>query len=81
MILAKFQAQILKSELLIKKKCNRLSLNVINTTFLIFCSQQRKLNTVTIKLEKKVLAQKDDLKYLGVIIDCHLNWKQNINKN
>ena len=33
---------------------------------------------VTLKLDKKAIIQKDNIKYLGVIIDSHLNWKHHI---
>ena len=60
-------------------KVNRLALNINKTNFLIFHSSQRSLNyNVTLKLDKKALSQKDHIKYLGVIVDCHLNWKQHI---
>ena len=60
-------------------KVNRLALNITKTNFLIFHSTQRNLNhNVTLKLDKKAINQKDNIKYLGVIIDCNLNWKQHI---
>ena len=60
-------------------KVNRLALNIGKTNFLIFHSIQRKLTqNVTLKLDKKALSQKDHIKYLGVIVDCHLNWKHHI---
>ena len=60
-------------------KVNRLALNISKTNFLIFHSSQKKLSqNVTLKLDKKALQQKDHIKYLGVIIDSHLNWKQHI---
>ena len=33
---------------------------------------------MTLKINKKAIAQKDHIKYLGITIDCHLNWKQHI---
>ena len=60
-------------------KVNRLALNITKTNFVIFHSSQRSLNhNVTLKLDKKALSQKNYIKYLGVIVDCHLNWKQHI---
>ena len=29
-------------------------------------------------MNKKAILQKDHIKYLGVIMDCHLNWKQHV---
>ena len=60
-------------------KVNRLALNISKTNFVIFHSSQRNLkHQVTLKLDKKAINQKDNIKYLGVIIDCHLNWKHHI---
>ena len=60
-------------------KVNRLALNISKTNFVIFHSNQRSLNhNVTLKLDKKALSQKDHIKYLGVFVDCHLNWKHHI---
>ena len=56
-----------------------MALNISKTNFLIFHSRQKKLtHNVNLKLDKKALQQKDHIKYLGVIIDSYLNWKQNI---
>ena len=60
-------------------KVNRLALNINKTNFLIFHSSRRKLyHNVTLKLDKKALCQKDNIKYLGVLVDCHLNWRHQI---
>ena len=55
---------------------NRLALNVGKTNFVIFRSPHKKSNrNVTLIMNKKALQQKDHVKYLGVLIDEHLNWK------
>ena len=60
-------------------KVNRLALNISKTNFLIFHSVKRKVyHNVTLKLDKKALCQKDNIKYLGVLVDSHLNWKHHI---
>ena len=60
-------------------KVNRLALNISKTKFVIFHSSRRKLDyNVTLKLDKKACNQKDNIKYLGVFIDRHLNWKHHI---
>ena len=60
-------------------KVNRLALNISKTNFLIFHSSQRRLNhNVTLKLDRKSLCQKEYIKYLGVFVDSHLNWKHHI---
>ena len=60
-------------------KVNRLALNISKTNFVIFRSCRKNLDhNITLKLDKKALNQKEHIKYLGVIIDSHLNWKQHI---
>ena len=60
-------------------KVNRLALNIEKTNFLIFHSSRKICNyNITLKLDKKALSQKDHIKYLGVIVDSHLNWKYHI---
>ena len=58
---------------------NRLSLNIGKFLLVIFHSPRRLLyRNVTLKIKKKAIMQKDYIKYLGVVIDKHLNWKQQI---
>ena len=60
---------------------NRLALNVAKTNFVIFRSTQKIANhNVTLIMNKKALQQKDHVKYLGVLLDEHLNWKYQINQ-
>ena len=59
---------------------NRLALNVAKTNFVIFRSPLKKSKrNVTLLMNKKALQQKDHVKYLGVLLDEHLNWKIQIN--
>ena len=59
---------------------NRLALNVSKTNFVIFRSPTKKCNhNVTLIMNRKALQQKDHVKYLGVLLDEHLNWKYQIN--
>ena len=58
---------------------NRLSLNVSKTNFIIFHSYNKPLKQhITLKMNKKAIMEKDNIKYLGLIIDSHLNWKKHI---
>jgi hypothetical protein len=58
---------------------NKLSLNVDKSHFVIFHPFQKKLNqNVCLSINNEVLTQKCSLKYLGVIIDSHLSWKEQI---
>ena len=59
---------------------NRLALNVSKTNFVIFRSPKKPLNhNVTLIMNKKAIEQKDHVKYLGILMDQHLSWKQQIN--
>ena len=58
---------------------NRLALNVSKTNFVIFRSPKRPLNhNVTLIMNRKAIEQKDHVKYLGVLMDQHLSWKNQI---
>ena len=58
---------------------NRLALNVSKTNFVIFRSHQKIPNhNVTLLMNNKALQQKDHVKYLGVLLDQHLDWKYQI---
>ena len=58
---------------------NRLALNVSKTNFVIFRSCQKiPDHNVTLLMNNKALEQKDHVKYLGVLLDQHLNWKYQI---
>ena len=59
---------------------NRLALNVKKTNFVIFRSSKKLPNhNVTLLMNKCALEQKDHVKYLGILVDQHLNWKYQIN--
>ena len=58
---------------------NRLALNVSKTNFVIFRSPKKPLNhNVTLIMNRKAIEQKDHVKYLGILMDQHLSWKQQI---
>ena len=60
----------------------RLALNVEKSKFLIFHpffnNKPLKYN-VTIKIHEKAILEKKCIKYLGVIIDSTLSWKEHLN--
>ena len=59
---------------------NRLALNISKTNFVIFRTQQKKVDhNVTIILNRKAIEQKRYVKYLGLLVDEHLTWKEHIN--
>ena len=58
---------------------NRLALNVSKTNFVIFRSTRKPVNhNVILIMNRKAIAQKDHVKYLGVLMDQHLSWKYQI---
>lgn len=60
---------------------NKLSLNTDKTHFVIFHSPQRKLHkNVVLKIMNKIITQKYDVKYLGVMFDSNLKWTKHIHE-
>ena len=57
---------------------NRLALNVSKTNFVIFSAKNKALKHVTIIINRQAIQQKDYVKYLGVLIDSKLSFKQHI---
>ena len=57
---------------------NKLTLNVDKTCFLLI-HRKREQISLGLKLNGTSLAQKNEIKYLGVTIDQKLNWKSHIN--
>ena len=60
-------------------RCNKLSVNVKKTTYLILKPWQKKCNhNFSISLGDQLLTQTNATKFLGVYIDEHLTWKDHI---
>ena len=58
---------------------NKLVLNIEKSSIIIFHPPKKKLcHQIKIMINAKILKQEQSTKYLGVIIDCHLNWKDHI---
>ena len=58
---------------------NRLALNIEKTNFVIFHPFNKPLKyNVTIKIHKKAITEKQSIKYLGILIDSTLSWKDHI---
>ena len=58
---------------------NRLSLNIDKTNFVIFHPFNKPLKTnITIMIHKKAISEKNSIKYLGVMIDSTLSWKDHV---
>ena len=58
---------------------NRLALNIEKTNFVISHPFNKPLKyNVTIKIHKKAITEKQSIKYLGILIDSTLSWKDHI---
>ena len=58
---------------------HRLALNIAKTNFLIFHPFNKSLKyNVTLKILKQAIVEKNCIKYLGVIIDSTLSWKDQL---
>ena len=58
---------------------NRLSLNVGKTEFVIFRpARSKRLDRVTLKINRCTIFESSKIKYLGVILDSNLSWKHHI---
>ena len=58
---------------------NKLTLNVDKSNFLIISpSIKNKKNEIKLAINNKSIAQKDCIKYLGVLLDKDISWKQHI---
>ena len=56
-------------------KCNKLSLNVDKTNFIIFQSSHlQNVHNINLHIDRLPLVQKESFKFLGVYIDSHLSW-------
>ena len=56
---------------------NKLSLNIKKTTYLVF-SRRKSKPTLSVEIGGSKLVQSSSVKYLGVIIDDKLTWKEHI---
>ena len=58
---------------------NRLSLNIDKTNFIVFHPYNKPIKKrITIKINNKAIKEKEYIKYLGVLIDSTLSWKQHV---
>ena len=58
---------------------NKLSLHVMKTKFIVFCTSQRNSNpSVTVNFGDNDLSQVQSTKFLGVHVDQHLTWSNHL---
>ena len=73
--------QIVNNELQIVNEWrmrNKLSVNFEKSNFMVFTRKKDKFN-IQLTMEGHKLEQVSETKYLGVILDCKLNWSSHIN--
>ena len=58
--------------------CNKLSLNVLKTHYIIFTSRNKCVNDVDIRINDAHIERVYATKFLGVQIDAQLTWKKHI---
>jgi hypothetical protein len=60
---------------------NKLSLNVEKSNFVIFHPPQKKVNySISLLINNNILRQENSIKYLGIIMDSNLNWKEHVHE-
>ena len=58
---------------------NRLDLNIEKTNFVFFHSQQRIItDRIALKIGKKKIKQESSVRFLGVLLDSTLTWKNHL---
>ena len=57
---------------------NRLALNISETNFVIFSPKNKPLKSITLLMNRQAIAQKEYVKYLGVLIDSKLSFQFHI---
>ena len=60
-------------------KINKLSLNVDKTQFMIFSRKQNQIENIVIRIEGQIIEHVTQTKFLGVIIDEKLTWRNHVN--
>ena len=59
-------------------KANKLSLNIKKTHYMLFKNRGATEKDICLKIENEPITQVKKTKFLGVIIDCNLTWKEHI---
>ena len=58
---------------------NKLSLNIEKSNYVIFRPPQKLVNyPINLKINSEKLMHENSIKYLGIMIDSHLNWKSQV---
>ena len=59
-------------------RCNKLSLNILKTHYMIFTTKNKTAQDLDIKISNTAVERVYDTKFLGVYIDAQLTWKRHI---
>lgn len=59
-------------------RSNRLTINVSKTFYMVSCGVNNNLENINVKIDNFVLSKVNHIKFLGVIIDEKLTWKQHL---
>ena len=60
-------------------KCNKLSLNLNKTSYMIFRPKTARIDDIEIKFGDDIITRVSDTKFLGLYLDEFLTWNQHIN--
>ena len=60
-------------------KIDKLSLNVNKTQFMMFSRKQNQIENIVIRIEGQIIERVTQTKFLGVIIDEKLTWRNHVN--
>ena len=60
-------------------KTNKLTINYKKKNYMIVTKQKINKSLFKIKIGQNEIIQKDSVKYLGIMFDNKMNWKQHIN--
>ncbi len=61
-------------------KVNKLSLNIKKSKYMIFHTNKKKVQRLTLKIDNVNNEQVAEFNFLGLILDEHLTWKYHVNK-
>ena len=59
-------------------KANKLTLNISKSKFMVFTNIRKDFHEISVKINKTPLEKCAKYKYLGIVIDEKLNWKDHI---
>ena len=62
-------------------RVNKLSLNVDKSNFVVFHPPQKKVcYSINLLINDNIIRRENSIKYLGIIIDSNLNWKEHVHE-